>query len=634
MGRYLKFHFLFVLLFVVSSALGIDTVLDKVQPQPQPQPQAQAQSSSEFELDIESLKELNKELRVNEKANEGDVYVHKKVFLENILNYVANDKPIFFDKEKITANLEQLTSKMSANESYGYDVAYIRDELEVTYINNTVEFFEGMNHLIKLRNSYISQKGLRNYIETIKKNIKNAPLEKKFDDYYNNNKNIDAKLYDELRLNYSIYKTDVLTYLEILNYLSNNSNKIEKTNFLVSKFNLEYWIKLINSNDLVENINIYLNFYLQVDIGSILLATLFFLIINSLIVFVMPLMITVVQKGQSNQATKRKNTLIKRFLTNAFYSPIRFYLLIFSIELFFEIIHKGQFNISKVETFINIAYIINSGYLVYNIFDEWINNFSEIFFERHANVRKEMVGFLLKLFTFILVIIVTLFILTELEFDVKAILASLGIGGIAIAFAAKETVSNLFSSVNLMLDNSFSQGDWIVTDTYEGTVIELKMRTTTIRTFDNALVSIPNSLLASSSIKNWSKRVIGRRIKMNIGVTYESNFEDIRQALIDIEQMLLNHPDIASKKTNIDGVTTNVKLAKKEDILGIKRDILVYLDAFSESSVDILVYCFSRTTNWSEWLSVKEDVMFKLAEIIKTNHLEFAYPTQVTHFKR
>ena len=164
-------------------------------------------------------------------------------------------------------------------------------------------------------------------------------------------------------------------------------------------------------------------------------------------------------------------------------------------------------------------------------------------------LEKEMIAFILKIIKIILVLLVILFLFTQLGIDIKAIAASLGVGGIAIALASKDTLANFFGSLNIMTDNSFSQGDWIRTSEIEGTVVDIRMRTTRIRTFDNAMITVPNSQLANTHIMNWSKRKIGRRIKMSVGITYESKMEDIVKLKDAIYEMLNTHPDIATNKT-------------------------------------------------------------------------------------
>jgi len=196
-----------------------------------------------------------------------------------------------------------------------------------------------------------------------------------------------------------------------------------------------------------------------------------------------------------------------------------------------------------------------------------------------------------------------------------------------VAFAAKDSIANIFGSVSILAGEVFEQGDWIETKEVNGTVVEIGLRATTIRTFDNALISIPNSELANFSVKNWSRRSIGRMIKMNIGVTYQSNFDDIRSAITQIRTMLKTHPDVANQDTSYLGIYRESRLVSVEDFKGVKRSTLVYMDAFEDSSITILIECFSRSVDREEWLKTKEDILFKIADILAKNHLEFAYPS-------
>ncbi len=166
---------------------------------------------------------------------------------------------------------------------------------------------------------------------------------------------------------------------------------------------------------------------------------------------------------------------------------------------------------------------------IYALLSNSISNFAQHLVEKYPNVRREMIIFILKILKIIFILLVILFLFTQLDIDIKAIAASLGGvgGGIAIALASKDTLANFFGSLNIMTDNSFSQGDWIVANDVEGTVVDIRMRTTRIRTFDNAMITVPNSELANTHIKNYSKRRIGRRIKMKLGITYESSMDDI-----------------------------------------------------------------------------------------------------------
>ena len=227
-----------------------------------------------------------------------------------------------------------------------------------------------------------------------------------------------------------------------------------------------------------------------------------------------------------------------------------------------------------------------------------------------------------------MIIIGLLFILHFAGANLTAVLSGLGIGGFAVALAAKDSLANFFGTLSILFSNVFSQGDWIEIDGKEGVVIEIGLRVTTLRTFDNALVAIPNAILANKYVKNWDKRTLGRRIKMTLGVKYDSSSDDIKRAVDEIRDMLDKHPDIATQNTAFKYETKKrSKLISKDDALGVKKTLLVHLDSFSDSSINIMVYCFSKTTKWNEWLEVKEDVMHKMMEILEKNNLEFAFPS-------
>ncbi|HIC12729.1 MAG TPA: mechanosensitive ion channel family protein [Sulfurimonas sp.] len=247
-----------------------------------------------------------------------------------------------------------------------------------------------------------------------------------------------------------------------------------------------------------------------------------------------------------------------------------------------------------------------------------------------GTIKNDLVNVGIKIINFTILIIGLLIMLFYAGVNLTAVLSGLGIGGFAVAFAAKDTISNFFGTLSILFSDVFSQGDWIEIDGHQGVVVEIGLRVTTIRTFDNALIAIPNGTFASQDVKNWDKRILGRRIKMHIGVKYDSKSKDIKSAIGEIRVMLDKHPGIATKATKYthhNESTHTAKLVSKDDLEGVKNNLLVYLDEFSGSSINILVYCFSKSVQWAEWLETKEDVMHKIMAILEANNLEFAFPS-------
>lgn len=196
-------------------------------------------------------------------------------------------------------------------------------------------------------------------------------------------------------------------------------------------------------------------------------------------------------------------------------------------------------------------------------------------------------------------------IMNVFRLDIRAIVTVGGIGGIGIAFAAKELLANFFGGLLIILDRPFEVGDWIRSPDkdIEGTVEYIGWRLTRIRSFDKRPRYIPNSVFLTLVVENAS-RMSHRRIKTQFGLRYE-DAKKVDKVLTDVEAMLRAHEEIDAEQT-----------------------LIVKLIAFGESSLDILVYTFTKTTNWIKFQSVQQDVFLKILEIVEHNGAECAFPTR------
>ena len=205
-----------------------------------------------------------------------------------------------------------------------------------------------------------------------------------------------------------------------------------------------------------------------------------------------------------------------------------------------------------------------------------------------------------------IVIVGLILVLQNLGYSVASLIAGLGIGGAALAFASKDTLSNLFGSLVIFLDRPFQVDDWIEMGTTEGTVEEIGLRTTRIRTFANSQITLPNALFTTTPINNWS-RMRKRRIKMVVGLTYDTPAEKMEQAVEAIREIIANDEDF------------------HHDFY------IVNFDALAAHSLDIFIYCFTRTTSWVEFLNVKQRFLIKIMQAMESLELDFAFPTQTLH---
>ena len=210
-----------------------------------------------------------------------------------------------------------------------------------------------------------------------------------------------------------------------------------------------------------------------------------------------------------------------------------------------------------------------------------------------------------KVFLFVLGAI---YIIQTMGYSISGVIAGLGIGGLAVAMAAKDTLANLFGSVMLISDRPFRVGDWIKVGDDEGYVEQIGFRSTRIRTFPKTQISVPNSVIANASINNFS-RMPKRRVKMTVGVTYETKADQMDNVVQKIRELLSGHPEVDQDFS------------------------LVNFTDFGASSLDILVYYFTKTTQWDRHLAVRQDINLSIMRIIEGCGLSVAFPSRTVYLK-
>ena len=199
-----------------------------------------------------------------------------------------------------------------------------------------------------------------------------------------------------------------------------------------------------------------------------------------------------------------------------------------------------------------------------------------------------------------------IFIAESLNLPIASLVAGFGIAGAAVAFAAKDTVENLFGSVAVILDRPFNAGDWVEIGDTEGIVEELGFRSTRIRTFYNSLVTVPNATLVRAKVDNYGRRVF-RRFKTNLGVTYDTPPDRIEAFCEGIREIIRTHPYT-------------------------RKDFFeVHMNTFGAHSLDVLVYMFFRVPDWSTELRERHRFCLDILRLASRLGVEFAFPTQTIH---
>lgn len=197
--------------------------------------------------------------------------------------------------------------------------------------------------------------------------------------------------------------------------------------------------------------------------------------------------------------------------------------------------------------------------------------------------------------------------------DAASIIAGLGLFSVALALGAQNFFKNLIGGLLIIGEKRFKQGDWInVEGVAEGEVEKIDFRSTLIRRFDKAPVFVPNSVLSDSEIINFSAMPF-RRLMFNVGLIYQTTPETILAIRKDIETYIANNDDLA----NADEATTTIRVTQ-----------------FNDSSIDMLVYCFTRSTKWHDFCVAREQLILEIMKIVKKNGSDFAYPTSTIHLEK
>lgn len=209
----------------------------------------------------------------------------------------------------------------------------------------------------------------------------------------------------------------------------------------------------------------------------------------------------------------------------------------------------------------------------------------------------------------LLTIVALFFLASKWSQDVWSIVAGLSIGSLAVGFAARDSIENLFGTFTVLLDKPFQLGDWITVGEIDGTVEHVGFRSTRVRTFYNSLISVPNRTFISATVDNWGARKY-RRIKTMLSLTYDTPPEKIEAFCEGVRELIRNHPYT-------------------------RKDYFhVYLNQFSGSSLEVLLYCFVRTPDWATELRERHRLFSDILSLAGELSVSFAFPTQTLHMAR
>lgn len=285
--------------------------------------------------------------------------------------------------------------------------------------------------------------------------------------------------------------------------------------------------------------------------------------------------------------------------------PAGFALALLFVLLAEKILFAGREALDRFATNLIVSiFIVTAAWLLFNFTDAlvaWMERFAQ---RADARLDRQLLPLIRKSIKVVVVLLAGLQVIDQMGGDVKGLLAGLGLGGLAFALAARESIANIFGSIVILADRPFRVGDWIEAQGHniEGVVEEVGFRSTRIRTFSKSLVTVPNSVVANWAINNWSA-MPKRRVKVTLGVGHEAKPQQVEAALEGIREILRKHP-----------------------MVDPQEEVLVHFADFGETSLQILVCYFTKTTVWAEYLQAREEINFAILRLFDELGLKMAPP--------
>lgn len=343
---------------------------------------------------------------------------------------------------------------------------------------------------------------------------------------------------------------------------------------------------------MLDDFSIYYDLGMWIDIGIALAIFVAFLILRKLFTkYVFKIIVSISKKSNLSQV-----------VVHAFEKPLRTFFILVGLYVSLEYLGlPDEYEI--ITTAFRTIGILLIGWALYNLTDALSWFFNRLEGQMDMKFDAILIPFLSKLLRFIVIALIATVMLQDWGYNVSGFVAGLGLGGLAFALAAQDTLKNFFGGIFILVDKPFTAGDWIETPSVEGVVEDINFRSTQIRTFSQSLAFVPNSILANQTITNWS-RMGRRRVTFNLGVTYSTSRQKLETCVQRIRHMLQNHPEVD------------------------QETLFVNFSEFNDSSLDIFIYFFTKSTIWGEWLEVREECNLKMMQILEEEGVSIAFPSR------
>jgi MscS family membrane protein len=310
--------------------------------------------------------------------------------------------------------------------------------------------------------------------------------------------------------------------------------------------------------------------------------------------------------------TKYTKTKIDDIIAKILAKPLPFKIVIitifFNIGFKYLIVSQWWTNFIKQASFLVYVFAITLFLIKFciGIIEEYLESYAQ---KTDSKYDDQLIPLLKSLIRIILFIIAILVVLSNLGYNISALLAGLGIGGLAIAMASKDIVENFLAGIVIFVEKPFKMGDILKTSDGLGVVEEIGIRSTRVRTFDGTIVVVPNRILSSNAVENITERPT-RKENFVIGLTYGTSVSKMKKA-----------KEIVAKI-----------LEKKKDVIAETK--FIAFESFGDFSLNIRVVYYVKELDYAKYLDIKDQVNIEIKKQFEKEKLDFAFPTQTIHVKK
>ena len=347
---------------------------------------------------------------------------------------------------------------------------------------------------------------------------------------------------------------------------------------------------------IINNLNIEVGIQILIAIGVILVFRILSSIISGIIIRIL-------------RSKNKEKINVKK---NPFYLPIRTVFTFIGIYLALHIIKNATTISPEIQSILDKGIKILMILFVAKAFGDGLDEKNKVFTKIKTKSNKEIdkatMNIILRVIKIAIYIVAGFMVISELGYNISGFITGLGISGVVITLAAQDTARSLIGGISIFLDRPFKVGDYIKVDQYEGTVEDIKFRTTSIRTLENSVLHIPNSEMSVAAIINYGE-IEKRRYYAKLALEFDTKLEKVHNVKNKIWEMLQKRDDIE------------------------KDSIMINFQEISDHGMELIVIAYINRTNYSEYLDIKEQINYEIMATLASENVELAYNTQTIHIK-